>query len=648
MTNHKVLLFILISVQLFLLAQKTISQKTISQQHEKFVQRMKHTFAFNERKIIESNRVNTSSTGLNTFGGQIVPALFLLSTLNSEMLVNRAKDIQSMLGGFASKAPAGATMSIWAEHANRLKFFVEKRVLYAMEKMPPAKDVYTAASWTFLIYSLYQTTDVLSDMWMYESSFDRTGQGMKEIEPLIQDVEYLVGRIEELQNNIVTLLEREEIMDPSTKDAKKWKTNSFNNRKHPTIKEGIEERKISSFYDFAERYYDYSSQLFDLFQNIDNRLKEYIEKTKEDEQAFFNYQKKTFKSFMMHASYTVGAATLSYFFPPVAATYLPSVIGGIMAGLNGGATYVAKKHREKALYRLASLDQLEKRIQQRYEAFQIFNQNYADIINNIQHRIEEDGLKKVSPDNQISLLHRIFSIISYSIANPGLNFITNNAFTFLRVALFVTWLCIFGYLMYLEHKKDGLSHLKPPSYYVKYFTAFLAICVILFLAVDLFEAKNSTKTSLMHDRGVRVEEYKANLEQRYRHECIWHEISVYRQIKLEIMSLIYDLLLQDGSRFITTNSSGHLTNDPTCLSILQDMQTEQSSALRRSIAITDVEIVGEAYTSVFKGLFKPIMDVIIHCAESFTKETGFLTKIWLMLATSGFMFLTMKRLFLCC
>lgn len=562
--------------------------------------------------------------------------------------MNRAKDLQAMLGGFSGKAPAGGTMSIWVEHASRLKFFVEKRVLYAIEKIPPAKDIYTAASWTFLMYSLYQTTDVLSDMWMYESSFDRTGQGMKEIGPLIQEVEYLVGRMEVLQSDIVNLLEREETMDQSTKDEKEWKSNKSSNRKGSGLNEGLEEREISNFYDFAERYYNYSSKLFDLFQNIDSRLKEYIEKTKEDEQAFFNYQKKTFKSFMTHASYTVGAATLSYFFPPVAVTYLPSIVGGIMAGLNGGATYVAKKHREKALYRLAGLDELEKRIQQRYEAFQIFNQNYADIINNIQHRIEEEGLKKVTTGSQISLLHRIFIIIPYSIATTGLTFIANNAFTLLHVALFVTWSCIFSYLMYLEHKKDESSHLKAPSYYVKYFTAFLAICVILFLAVDLFEAKNSTKTSLMHDRVVRVGGYRVNLEQRYRYECIWHEISVYRQIKLEVMSLIYDLLLQDGSRFITTNSSGHLTNDPTCLSILQDMQAEQSSTLRRSIAVTDVEIVGETYTSVFKGFAKPIMDVIIHCAESLVKETGFLTKIWIMLATAGFIFLTMKRILLCC
>lgn len=108
----------------------------------------------------------------------------------------------------------------------------------------------------------------------------------------------------------------------------------------------------------------------------------------------------------------------------------------------------------------------------------------------------------------------------------------------------------------------------PPLALFKWIVFFLFSLAALLVAVDVFASIARTRLSKSSHFKERLTIIREQNLERYKHECIWHELSVSRQLSLEIKAIFYTLTFQDGVRMLTTNSSGHLVNDEQCLKLL--------------------------------------------------------------------------------
>jgi hypothetical protein len=527
----------------------------------------------------------------------------------------------------------------WVNNAQRLKQLLESRVIVALENMPSCRNVYDASTWAFLVYSMFQTSKVIGEMFMYESFFDQAGEEIAKLNAMQHtEIAQMVQKLIDIQEQMIILSINSSMSKTSMSPLYQDKIN------HIALDADSFKLKRSAveFFKLADSYSEHSLELDEVLNRTQTKINECFERTKKDEKFYSDNQQKSFKTMLIHIGYAAGTAAVSTIFPPAAPSaliaYLPSIFGGIMAGVNGGLSYMASKHREKATYRLSQFTEVQNEIFKARDSTLKFIEKFEKLRNEFLMYAETNAeffsstSTITSGDNSNRLLNSIKQIIY------------NYPYITIQILLISIWTAIFSSIIRREFRNN-----KPqPGRSIKWFIAFCAVCLIISLSVDMFESTRTTRSTIVQARDNKLIVHTKSIEQRYKHECIWFEIPVWRQVALETKAYLWDLLMQDGARYLARNSSGHLVNDPICIHLMLAMNSNHHALHSDQNIQNDAEIVGTTYSSLIKGFITPLTESTIQTLETFTSKTSFTTKLWLLGVTAGIVLIIVKRVLFCC
>lgn len=193
---------------------------------------------------------------------------------------------------------------------------------------------------------------------------------------------------------------------------------------------------------------------------------------------------------------------------------------------------------------------------------------------------------------------------------------------------------------FLHARRNWESLILQPSKMIPLFVGLLISLILVSIVVDSMEGIYMTKFNHSEYRKQQTCTHKKILAQRYQHECIWYEIPLSRQFTLHLKALFWTILGQDGFRAITANATGHLVNDPTCLTYLEKMENDNHD--------NAAERVGAVYGDFASGFVHPIVDMITQASEAVVQKTSLITKIWILGVSMLFFVLMAKRIIFCC
>lgn len=154
---------------------------------------------------------------------------------------------------------------------------------------------------------------------------------------------------------------------------------------------------------------------------------------------------------------------------------------------------------------------------------------------------------------------------------------------------------------------------KSPMNFLKWSIIMLFIYFIIIFAFDTtasLQRQKMIEHSLLLNKAIIKKE---EVRKKYRHECIWHEIPISRQIYLEVKGLFWSVLLQDGFKSITTDAKGYMVSDSNCQLYLEILASEPEDL------VNTVESVSRAYGKIISSIFHQVVEETIYLFQMISK-----------------------------
>lgn len=300
--------------------------------------------------------------------------------------------------------------------------------------------------------------------------------------------------------------------------------------------------------------------------------------------------------------------------------------GLLSAVVNGGVMWVSNRNMYRAQARLEEMSRLREEVDRMRNETVAFVDQFEHYKHQYQvaQQLERQRLQYLT--YRVSKQATLGFYETFGKVSQFVNLVQTHQTEILVTMLLASWIFIFA-LIVRRHQKLRLNIIAPRTL-LMWTLAFFIGSGMLLVFVDMIHSMKQTRLNKLHHfRERRMTLRQQNME-RYRHECVWHELSVSRQLSLEGKALLWTVALQDGIRMLTTNSSGHLINDDQCLKYLQPLEEEFEVE-------NEAQFVGETYMSMVVGMTREFLHkVVIDSFERVHSRTSFMTKMWALVSVA--------------
>ncbi|EFC41003.1 hypothetical protein NAEGRDRAFT_58896 [Naegleria gruberi] len=523
------------------------------------------------------------------------------------------------------------------------------------------KNMFTVTKWAVIATSSAQTVKLVYELWIYEDIFQHAGETLHNFKhdqrEIYDRLNELIDVLEQMSNLVVT----QERFIPSSSTPSKLFTRLGEATK-------LDESFEKNFIKLTKKFTKIQATLQKDIEGMQAQMEELKSKVQQDSAFFKKRQEKSLTNTFVGASCLALSVGASLLFPPAAPAILASHAGGIIslsvAGINYGLYYYSNSKKDKAEYRLKEVVKLQEQIgsirNQSMEYLNHYEAQKAEIVKYMKKLRSEDKKKKslstlllpamhdFNPLETENLEQRLWNIVGIYQANTLLLWYHSFHFIFLMMTLFT-------------FAKNGLN-MSAKTLVVLFF--YCAILLTLDMAYDFKESRQTTLDIHLDTSILFIKVTKQTYEERYRHECIWYELPVRKQLELDLKSLVLKFVpgYSDVADSLTaTNASGHLIHSSKCLHYKQVMESNDDSVTSNliqtsthSIVGVDVkqinnpsEMSGSTYFDFISSVFFRLIRTAADCCEIVYERTSIGAKLCLGMALASVLFIIAKRI-VCC
>lgn len=449
------------------------------------------------------------------------------------------------------------------------------------------------ARWGFFTYVSYRTTRIMYDLYLYESIFRYSGEKSDEFEKEMERINNL------LEENIGMI---------------------------DQITTGIRRINLEDFYEIERKFLDNYNQLKKSLIKMEKEVNNIIQRLEKDAEFYQKKKSGAMLNTIGSTVWTAGSFAIGITFPPslpyLMSTKASAIVGLSLSSYNFMLSYVSGKNLDKMKYRIQKYDQLKESIYSRLNETEIlletFIEKKSEVLETLQKRsflgkslvfVQKFKIKFIE-DNHDS----ISKALKYFIDSLG-----------------VISVCYFGYLIY----KMVIDKKTCPSGKIRSISSTILICFLIYFAINIFISFQKDQNQQIEKQVLEFEQKQRLIREKFKQECIWYEIPIYRQLELEIKSYLLMLFSKNGLRQISMNNKGEMINDKTCKNYQISLESEQAHRYIKANVNTYFDLLIQVSKS-FSKIFAKSTKILFE-------KTSWLTRFWITGTFTLWFYLYLRR-----